>query len=353
MSIAPIEGELVHDEDFHAPAVQTQRVSTAMAIATSRQAQEIQAAMCVAKNFPRDQAKAVSRILLACQRKSLAETAIYEYPRGGQKVTGLSIRMAEVLAQNWGNIDFGIIELDRGEKESVAMSYAWDLETNVRQTKVFTVRHVRDTKKGQVELTDERDIYEMVANQGARRMRNCILAIIPRDVQDKAEAACEKALRSADGGEPLSDRIAKMLVAFAGFGVSQAMIEAKIQHSVNAISLSQLAKLIRIHNSIRDKVGEVEDFFDPEPGATPKTLDDLVAKADAKADAKKKPAKKQPPAADLSDDRDALETMFVAAFAHCKDQAEIDAKFAALLDEYPDSKELIVKLATERGQEVG
>ena len=124
----------------------------------SRQAQEVQAAMVIAKRFPRDEVEAYNRIMRACQRKKLAETAMYEYPRGGTKVTGPSIRLAEAMAQNWGNLDFGILELEQKNGESQVMAYAWDLETNTRQTKVFSVPHVRGTKKGNVPLTDPRDI---------------------------------------------------------------------------------------------------------------------------------------------------------------------------------------------------
>ena len=131
----------------------------------SRQAQEVQAAMVIAKRFPRDEVDSFNRILTSCQRKSLAETATYEYPRGGTKVTGPSIRLAEAIAQNWGNIDFGITELEQSNGESQVMAYAWDLETNARQTKIFTVPHIRGTKKGNVPLTDPRDIYEIMSHR--------------------------------------------------------------------------------------------------------------------------------------------------------------------------------------------
>ena len=64
-----------------------------------------------------------------------SKTAVYNYPRGGQMVSGPSIRLAEVVAQNWGNLSFGIKELQQLPGESVAMAYAWDLETNTRQEK--------------------------------------------------------------------------------------------------------------------------------------------------------------------------------------------------------------------------
>ena len=90
----------------------------------SRQAQEVQAAMIVAKKFPRDEYEATERIKRACQRTTLAEQAIYSYPRGGQNVTGPSIRLAEAMAQCWGNLDYGIIELDQKNNMSEMMAYA-------------------------------------------------------------------------------------------------------------------------------------------------------------------------------------------------------------------------------------
>ena len=113
----------------------------------SRQAQEVQGAMVIAKRFPRDEVESFNRIMQSCKRKSLAESAMYEYPRGGTKVSGPSIRLAEAMAQNWGNIDFGITELEQKNGESQVMAYAWDLETNTRQVKIFSVPHVRGTKK--------------------------------------------------------------------------------------------------------------------------------------------------------------------------------------------------------------
>lgn len=63
--------------------------------------------------------------------------------------------------------------------KSIVEAYAWDLETNTRRTTHFEVFHIRDTKQGPKILTEERDIYETIANQASRRMRGCILQLIP------------------------------------------------------------------------------------------------------------------------------------------------------------------------------
>jgi hypothetical protein len=253
-------GELV-DQDVDSDSESTgHSPPTTMALATTRQAQEVQAAMIVARRFPRNEERAIARITQSCKRQLLAESSQYEYTKGGTVITGPSIRLAEVLAQHWGNLDYGVVELDRKFGESTAMSYCWDLETNVRQTKVFTVRHARDVGGSRKPITSERDIYEHVANYGARRLRACILGIIPGDVQQLAMDECDKTI-AGKNSEPRIDRVRKMIVAFAEIGISAEMIEAKLCHKTEAITDRQLISLRKIYTAIRDGVATPADHF--------------------------------------------------------------------------------------------
>lgn len=265
-----------------APARNTQ---TEMMV--SRQAQEVQAAMVIAKKFPRDEVDSFNRIMRACQRKSLAESAMYEYPRGGTKVTGPSIRLAEAMAQNWGNIDFGIIELEQKNGESQVMAYAWDLETNTRQTKIFNVPHVRGTKKGNIPLTDPRDIYEMVANQGARRLRACILGVIPGDVIDAAVDQCNKTL-VGDTSKPIIDLVREMAAIFQQeFSVPLESIEKYIGCKSEAFSMNDLVRLKKIYRSLHDGMAKREDYFDISlPEKESEVTDPFSGKAERKKEEK-------------------------------------------------------------------
>lgn len=241
-------------------------------VASTRAAQEVQAAMVIAKKFPRDVNAAYTRILQGCKRKALAEQSAYAFPRGGSKVSGPSIRLAEHLAQNWGNFESGVIELERREDESSAMAYAWDLETNSRDVKVFTVKHIRDrgeSKGGSQQLTEQRDIYELVANQGARRKRACILSLIPGDIVDAAEAECDKTLKG-DNTEPLIDRVRKMASAFMEIGVTTDMLEKKrLGHILDATDENELVALRKIYVSLRDGMSKREDWFAQDPSEQP------------------------------------------------------------------------------------
>jgi hypothetical protein len=240
-------------------------------VATGRAAQEVQAMMIIAKRYPRDEQRAFSRILESCRRKGLADQAVYEYPRGGEKIEGPSIRLAEVMARAWGNLDFGVVELEQKNGESSVMAYAWDLETNTRQTKIFSVKHFRQTRKGGYSLSDPRDIYELVANQGARRMRACILGIIPGDITDAAIEECNKTM-AGNNKEPIADRVRSMLAAFGELSVTQAMIEKRVQHKAADLTEREILRLRKIYAALRDGIAGIEQYFEVAP-SDPVTAD--------------------------------------------------------------------------------
>jgi hypothetical protein len=220
-----------------------------------RAIQEVQAAMIIAKRFPRNVKESLDRILNTCTRTSLAEQALYTYSRGGTDISGPSIRLAEAVAQQWGNLQFGIRELEQRDGESTVEAFAWDLETNTRQVKVFQVAHERHTKQGAKKLTDPRDIYETVANQGARRLRACILGVIPGDVIDEAVRQCDATLSASADTTPEAQK--KIIEAFAAYKVTKAQIEKRIQRRIDAITPAQVISLRKILISMRDGMSEI------------------------------------------------------------------------------------------------
>lgn len=250
----------------------------------SRAIGEVQAALVIGKQFPRDTDISFSRIMSACKRIKLAESAIYSYPKGGKLVTGPSIRMAEVLAQNWGNLSFGLREISQQDGVSIMQAYAWDTETNTKREQIFYVKHERKAGKNTTQLTDSRDIYEMTANQGARRLRACILAIIPGDIVEAAEAECRKTLEHG-GGESLVDRIRKMVSKFAEFGVDKKMIEVKLGHNLGATTAPELVTLTAMYRSVKDGMANPSEIFKMEnPVQQPKATKPNTNNAEAKED---------------------------------------------------------------------
>lgn len=221
---------------------------------------EVQAALLIARAHPRDPRRAMDRILQDCMRPSLASEATYQYARGGNDITGPSIRLAETIAKRWGNMEAGVKELSRSHGVSECMAYAWDYETNYRDVRTFTVRHWRDTREGGYALKDERDIYELIANNGSRRKRACILALIDGDVVEAALAQC-KATQAAEV-EVTDELIANMVASFEAFGVTKELIERRIQRHLSAITPAMVVSLRNVYNSLRDGMSAPAEWFD-------------------------------------------------------------------------------------------
>lgn len=204
--------------------------SQATVVEQSRAIAEVQGALMVADRRPRDKTRALNEALESCRTKEVAESAFFKFSRGGASVAGESVHLARELARCWGNIVYAVVELDRDDIRGVSemMAYAWDLETNARSQLQFLVPHLRDKKGGPARLTDMRDIYENNANMGARRLRECIFAVLPPYLTKAAAEACHATLQGGVDEKPLPVRIAEALAHFEAIGIGKDRIEAKL-----------------------------------------------------------------------------------------------------------------------------
>lgn len=246
---------------FRVPANAPGINAGAVTIESSRAVAEAQGKLVIAKQFPRNEQLAYAKAMEACKRKSLAEKAMYSYPRSGSTVSGPSIRLAEELARCWGNIDFGIKELSQKDGESEMQAYCWDMETNTMSSQTFVVAHVRDTTSGKTILTKQRDIYENNANMAGRRLRARILAVLPPDLVEAAVNECKKTL-AGNNDTPLIDRINNMVVAFKKFGVKIDTIEKRLNRKIDTMTAEDISEYIGIYNSLKDGNSSVSDWFD-------------------------------------------------------------------------------------------
>lgn len=224
---------------------------------------EVQARMIVARSNPRDMRRCMDLILNDCTRPTLAQSAIYDYARGGSQISGPTIKLAESIARRWGNIASGIKEISRENGFSECVAYAWDLETGYYDERQFQVRHWRDTRSGGYLLKDERDIYELIANMGQRRKRAVILTVIPGDVVEAAVAACEETLHATADNSPES--LKKIVDVFATYNVTREMIEKRCQCKLEAIRPAQIVQLRKVFNSLRDGMSGPQDWFEGGP----------------------------------------------------------------------------------------
>lgn len=255
--------QVVTKDQLEQQAARIPGASQATGIEQSRAVAEVQASVAVAHRFPRNEAMALKEVKEAGGKMHLAERAFYSFPRGGQAVTGSSIALAVEVARAFGNIDYGIMELDRDDERghTEMLAFAWDLQKNIRARQTFIVPHSRDTRGGRKPLTDMRDIYENNANNGARRLRECIFRVVPTYFRVAAEQACRATLEKGEDSASLPERVSRTIKAFEEIGVSLARLEKRQGKSDNWTPVD-LANLHIVFQSIKNGETTITESFE-------------------------------------------------------------------------------------------
>lgn len=252
-------------DQFAAPAAPAPSfVGQGTAVEQSRAVAEVQAAVIVARQFPRNEETATRKMRQAFRQQSLAARSFFRFNRGDGNVTGETIQFAKELARCWGNIHHGLNELRRDDEagESEMQAWAWDLESNERASTTFVVPHVRFTKSsGRKPLEDPRDVYENNTNNGARRLREMIFTVLPDWYREEAKEVANRTLQDGPGDKPLAQRIADAVTAFENLGVTVDQLEENRGRPTERWLNLDVAQLQIVYGSIsRGEVSLEEEF---------------------------------------------------------------------------------------------
>ncbi|MBE5453430.1 hypothetical protein E3G52_000294 [Mycobacteroides abscessus] len=256
-------------------AAPRQEISQVTAVEQSRAIAEVQSAVIVAQQIPRDLQRAEAEARDACSRMAMAVQAFYQVPNRG---TGPSVHLMRELARLWGNLQYGVTELRRDDikGESEIQAWAWDVQTNTRATRTFIAPHARMKQGRREELTDLGDITNNNNNVGARAVRECISAILPKWFTEMAQDLCRNTLEKGEG-VPLKDRIETMVSKFRQeLGITEAQMEGRIGKKRGAWDAGDVAQMGITYTSItRDGLDKKEVF----PPASQSTQDEITARA--------------------------------------------------------------------------
>jgi hypothetical protein len=241
------------------------RIGQGTAVEQARAVAQVQAQVLVAQQCPRDIDTAIREMKQSCTQQELADRAFYRYARGGENITGPSVKLARELARCFGNVEYGETELRRDDEygQSEMQAFAWDLERNTRAVRTFIVPHRRDTRNGSKPLTDARDVYENNANAAARRLREAIFAILPPWFIDRAVDLCNQTLANG-GGIPLATRITNCIDKFDAIGIHREQLEQKLGRPAGRWSDHDVAQLGVIFKSVQRGEISADDEFPPQ-----------------------------------------------------------------------------------------
>lgn len=253
-----------------------------------------------ARAYPRNVRKCVENaISIVTMDIETASTCNYAVPRGGKSITGPSVHMAKILANQWGNIrcEARVIEVDN--KRVTSEGICWDLENNVAIK--ATVKRSILTKTGRM----SEDMITVTGNAAnSIALRNAILSVIPKAVVDKVYKAAIQTITGDVSDE--NKLVAKRAKVIKGLIEAYSVTEEEILQAVGKSSSShlgadELAVLIGVGQAIKDGDTTVEEAFRGKTTKATPNYDDTLKELD-KLFNEKKDNEALP-----VDDRDAIE----------------------------------------------
>lgn len=233
-----------------------------MSIIYSQDKAAIDTQIATAKAYPRNMKKAVENsVFIVTLDEETAATCSYSLPRAGKVITGPTVHLAKIIAQNWGNlrIEAKVVSIDRTTLTSQAV--AFDLENNLA-IKVEVKRSIM-TKTGR--MND--DMITVTGNaSNAIAMRNAILNVIPKAVVDKIyNEAKNKITGDLSDDTKLTVKRKKVFDGFkTTYDVSeQEVLQAIGKAAIEHITQDDLVVLIGIGQAIKDGDTTVDLAFRP------------------------------------------------------------------------------------------
>lgn len=232
-----------------------QHQSTATALIRA----ELDTQIMTARQYPRSIKLAMNNILsLATLDEETATECIYALKRSGKPVRGPSIRLAEIMASQWGNCrDMAqVVHIDRANKVIVAEGAFHDLETN-RGTRTQVQRRISN-KDGYLFSDDMIVVTGNAACAIARR--NAILAGIPKGIWRKAFDACEQII--CGQATTLVESRNKALTSLAHFNLAPEQVcRIMAVGGVDDLTLDDLATLRVIYAALKNGEQSVEELL--------------------------------------------------------------------------------------------
>jgi hypothetical protein len=251
----------------------------ATAVEQSRAVAEVQGAIVVAQQVPRDIDRARALLQETCGRMAFAERAFWSYKRGREVLTGPTVQFARAAAGWWGNVQYGINELRRDDENAMSemIAWAWDVQANVRASSGFLVPHLSDRSEGGPKrLTALRDIYENNANQASRRVREQILAVLPDWFVAEGVEIATRTLANVDK-RSIKERQQGAAAAFDELGADRVRLEQKLGRPIDRWTVYDLTQLRIMLREVQTGVKMLDDVLPP----VAVTRDELVAQREA------------------------------------------------------------------------
>lgn len=243
-------------EDYEVTQVEVQSVTQLDAVEKAN----VDVQVSTAKMYPRSISRIrTNSIALVTMDKETAQSCSYALPRGGKPITGPSVHLARILAQQYGNMRAEARVVEITDKQIVSRATAWDLESNYAVA--FEVRRSIVGRNGRY----NDDMITVTGNAAnAIAYRNAVLAIIPKGIMEAAYKAAQDLITG-----DLSDEtklVARRKKALDFFNDEYAITEAEVlkmlgKQTIQQIKAEQIALMLSTQQALKDGDTTVDELM--------------------------------------------------------------------------------------------
>lgn len=232
---------------------------------------QIDTQIATAKAYPRNIQKAIdSSISIVTRNIATAETCGYSLRfRSGKDISGKSVYLARILAQNWGNLAVARRMDGANATHVFSTGVCIDLETNYR-SQVQIQKPITYKEGG-------RYSNDMIAVTGAAAAsiaeRNAILEVIHQAVSDEVYEAAQQCIRGELSKENvLIKKREQLLTAFKEeYAVTEAQVLAYYKvKTTQLLDVDKVRDMISVYNALKEQAANVDEIFG-KPEDTTKT----------------------------------------------------------------------------------
>ena len=216
-----------------------------------------------AKQYPRSISRCTNNaVALATMDRETAQSCGYALPRGGKPITGPSVHLAKIIAQQYGNLRAEAKVVEITDKQIVSRGTAWDLENNNAYS--VEVRRSIVGRNGNRFTDDMITVTGNAANSIA--YRNAIFGIVPKSITDKAYKAAQHLITGdlSDEEKLIKRRDGAIKHFIDTYGITEEeVIKLCGKHTVNQIQADEIALLLGFAQSLKDGDTTVEELMAP------------------------------------------------------------------------------------------
>lgn len=212
--------------------------------------------------YPRNLSRCINNsISIATMDRETAQTCGYALPRGGKPITGPSVHLAKIIAQQYGNLRAEARVVSVTGTQVISRGTAWDLENNFAVA--FEVRRSIMGSKGRF----SEDMITVTGNAAnAIAYRNAIFTVVPKAITDKVYKAAQECITGdlSDETKLIKRRDGAIKYFNDQYGITEEEVVMLCgKQTVNQIGVEEIALLLGIQQSLKDGDTTVEEVMSP------------------------------------------------------------------------------------------